>query len=70
MNLLLGLFKIKFNNAEYEGNGNFVLEYLIDKPENNKRLNLIKRDIFRSIITDDFKNHINNNKSINNCNIK
>ena len=70
MNLLLGLFKIQFNNAEYEGNGNFVLEYPKDKPENGNKLNLIKKTIFKSITTDDFKNHINSNKSINNCNIK
>ena len=70
MNLLLGLFKIQFKNAKYEGNGNFILEYPIDKPENDNKLNLVKKVIFKSIITDDFKNHINNNKSINNCNIK
>ena len=70
MNLLLGLFKIQFNNSEYEGNGNFVLEYPKNKPKNVRVLNLIKKDIFKSIITNDFSDYINNNKSINNCNIK
>lgn len=70
MNLLLGLFKIQFNNAEYEGNGNIPLEYPKDKPKNVKVLNLIKSKIFKSIITKNFSDYIDNNKSINNCNIK
>ena len=41
-----------------------------DKPKNNKTLKLVKSKIFRSIITEDFKNRIDSNKSINNCNIK